>query len=185
MLQLLRFLLVLVETLSTNAIMMTALPMLFSVLEYTLGTATSDLIELFMEDSLQLWNRVCHLPSITYSETMHSLFQVLLPLYSKEMNCFNSVMGIIDAYLDLGGGAFLQVYQSTVATMYSTLLGVVSVKDLRRLTTSMHILLVMYPEQGVEIIAPSIGRVLGEIYLNWTQQNERYVMVNDDDDDSQ
>ena len=109
-LKLLRFVNVLVEGLATNPIMGNMLSFLLSIIQFIFQDISEQDLDLLLEDVLKLWNQLCHLPVISYNERIHALFEVLPLHFSKNMECFPSVMGLIDIYIDVGGVTFLQTY---------------------------------------------------------------------------
>lgn len=172
-LQLLRLLLALVETAGDSITGYAS--SFFSIIRYELTEAGTDARDLFLEDGLVLWNHLIHLSNISYSPEIHSLFTILIYNYSRNMKLFTTVMGLIDGYLCLGKQTFLQDYKRALSSIYQTLLNLVSSREMRRLATSIHILLLLFPDEGVEVMTGSIDNlvyILTEIETH--QSTEKY-----------
>ena len=153
----------------------------FQLISFTFQQANDDIKFVLLEDSLLLWYALCKLTGIPYNKSLHDLFAVILDIYSLDNKLFPVLMNLIDWYIQSGKQTFLAAYQGALTGIYSTYFSVVSPKELPRLVSSVHALLICYPMEGSFIISPLLDSLLSLI-LNKHQgeQIEKYAIQKGD-----
>ena len=133
---------------------------LLEVVEYAVHGGGEMVVNLCLEDGLVLWNFTLRIEGIEYGEMIHRLFSYLVEVYSRDMKNFTVVMSILDAYFYLGKEHFVQSYQDALREMYSLLLDVVSNKDISRLATSIHTVLLLFPREGTYVAQSVLEKIV-------------------------
>ena len=128
---------------------------LLHVVEYAVHNPDSTVVDLCLEDGLILWNSTLRIEGVEYSEAIHVLFPCLLDVYLREMKNFGTVMNIVDAYLYL-----VQTYRSALQELYLCLEEAVSAKEITRLATSIHTVLLLFPKEAVFIVQSVLGKII-------------------------
>ena len=130
------------------------------VVEYAVHNPDSTVVDLCLEDGLILWNSTLRIEGVEYSEAIHVLFPCLMDVYLREMKNFGTVMNIVDAYLYLGRESFVQTYRSALQELYLCLEEAVSAKEITRLATSIHTVLLLFPKEAVFIVQSVLGKII-------------------------
>ena len=133
---------------------------LLEVVEYAVHGGGEMVVNLCLEDGLVLWNFTLRIEGIEYGEMIHRLFSYLVEVYSRDMKNFTVVMSILDAYFYLGKEHFVQSYQDALREMYSLLLDVVSNKEISRLATSIHTVLLLFPREGTYVAQSVLEKIV-------------------------
>ena len=91
------------------------------------------------------------------------------------MKVFPVLMNILDQYIMLGKQLFLQTYVTSLIPVYSSFFQLVSTRDLPRLVTSLHSLLLIYPDEGMQLVSPLVLPLLNTLITkHQDEQIERY-----------
>lgn len=131
-----------------------------------------------LEESLLLWNLLLKLPTIQYNEGIHNLFTAYLDIYSCDKKYFTVVMNILDLYIQLGRNTFLDGYLNVLPSVYCTFFQVVTSRELPRLVSSLHSLLLLYPSEGIHILSPLVDTILLTIVnKHKEEQIEKYSFL--------
>ena len=133
---------------------------LLHVVEYAVHNPDSTVVDLCLEDGLVLWNSTLRIEGVEYTEAMHALFPCLMDVYLREMKNFGAVMNIVDAYLYLGRVSFVQAYQNALQELYLCLVEAVSAKEITRLATSIHTVLLLFPKEAVFVVQSVLGKII-------------------------
>ena len=128
-------------------------------------------MELFLEDGLILWVELLHLSNLTYTSEMHRMFNIIFQHYSREMKLFVLIMELTDGYVCLGKQTFLQDYHNALSSMFHSFLSFVDSRELRRVASSLHLLLLLCPEEGLEVIAESMDQIVGTVIASESDQS--------------
>lgn len=150
----------------------------FELVVFALQKAGEDVRTVLLEESLILWNLLLKLPTIDYNEGIHNLFAAYLDIYSCDKKYFTVVMNILDLYIQLGKNTFLDGYLNVLPSVYYTFLQVVTSRELPRLVSSLHSLLLLYPSQGIHILSPLMDTILLSIVNKHreVEQIEKYFL---------
>ena len=103
-------------------------------------------------------------PTTQYNNAIHDLFVSFLDVYSYDQKYFATVMSLLDSYIQLGKQVFFSTYQNNLVSVYSTFFNVVSVRELTRLSLSIHSLLILFPFEGTQILSPMVDSILTIIF---------------------
>lgn len=148
----------------------------FEMVVYSLQKAGEDGRMVLMEDALILWNLLLKLPSLEYTEPIHNLFTSFLEVYSCDKSYYTVLMNILDLYIQLGKQTFIHFFAKELTTVYHTYLGMVTSRELPRLASSIHSLLILYPTEGTQIVAPMIDSILTTLVQKHQQEKiEKYA----------
>lgn len=94
------------------------------------------------------------------------------------MKVFPVLMNILDQYIMLGKQLFLQAYLTSLIPVYSSFFQLVSTRDLPRLVTSLHSLLLLYPDEGMQLVSPLVLPLLNALITkHQEEQIERYFLI--------
>ena len=133
---------------------------LLHVVEYAVHNPDCTVMDLCLEDGLVLWNSTLRIEGVEYTEAIHALFPCLMDVYLREMKNFGAVMNIVDAYLYLGRVSFVQAYQNALQELYLCLVEAVSAKEITRLATSIHTVLLLFPKEAVFVVQSVLGKII-------------------------
>ena len=145
---------------SGKAAMRSYVAALLHVVEYAVHSPDSTVVDLCLEDGLVLWNYTLRIEGVEYTEAVHALFPCLLDVYLREMKNFPAVMNIVDAYLFVGREPFLRAYQTALRELYLCLMEAVSAKEIARLATSIHTMLLLFPKDAAFVAQAVLEKIV-------------------------
>lgn len=127
--------------------------------------AASDYV---MEDGLELWTTIMNNTTI-YSADLHGLFPHLHPILTRDLEFLQVSMKLVESYVVLGAGPFLQDHAPVVSELFHLTVTEVSPRGAQHVAAAIETLLRRFPEEAADMLRQS--GVLTKLLLTVVESN--------------
>lgn len=104
-----------------------------------------------LEDGLELWATTL-VQAPTYTPDLHALFVHLPPVLARDFEFLQVAMQLLEAYVVLGAGAFLEAHAAAVTGVFNSTVAEVSPRGAAHVAAAMETVLRRFPAEGADML---------------------------------
>jgi hypothetical protein len=115
-----------------------------------------------LEDGLELWATTL-VQAPAYTPDLHALFVHLPPILARDLELLQVAMQLVEAYVVVGGGPFLDAHAAAVTSLFNATVAEVSPRGAAYVAAAIETVLRRFPAEGADMLRQ--GGVLAKVLV--------------------